>query len=160
MNTTTIVTLSEEAAIYLILCGQEIAFGHGQVGSAERRYASLMTSAFPGWHMLAADDNSNEGKLLRSGPKAKLFEQLKSAKHTNPATVWARVRKYAAEELASNEGGEGEGGEGEKTKAREIRTRLREEIAKLVKAIDREEFPAEDLRAVKDLLELAILKIA
>ena len=172
MNTTTIVTITPneaEAVLQLqadaiIEAGLAIATGHGTVGSAERRYASLMTQTFPGWHLIAHDDKTNEGKIVGVA-KQKLFEQLKAAKHTTPRTVWARVRKYAAEELGSAEGNEGEGNEGEgegnegDTKKREIRTRLHEELAKLVKAIEREEFPAEDLRAVKDYLELAIIKV-
>jgi hypothetical protein len=172
MNTATIVTLTPDVitpelqaqADAIVEAGQAIATGHGTVGSAERRYASLMTNTFPGWHLITHDDKTNEGKIVGAA-KTKLFEQLKAAQHTNPRTVWARVRKYAAEELGNAEGGEGnegEGGEGEgegDTKKREIRTRLREEMTKLVKAIEREEFPAEDLRAVKDLLELAILKV-
>ena len=171
MNTPTIITLSQDAVLQIqadeiVAAGQAIANGHGTVGSAERQYASLMTKTFPGWHLIAHGDASNEGKVVGVA-KQKLFEQLKAAGHTNPRTVWARVRKYAAEELGSAEGNEGEGNEGEgegegnegDTKKREIRTRLREELTKLVKAIEREEFPAEDLRAVKDYLELAIIKV-
>jgi hypothetical protein len=170
MNTPTIVTITPDVitpelkaqADAIVEAGQAIATGHGTVGSAERRYASLMTSAFPGWHLITHDDKTNDGKIVQVA-KTKLFEQLKAAKHTNPRTVWARVRKYAAEELGSAEGNEGEGeGEGEKagdTKKREIRTRLREELAKLVKAISADDHPHEDLRACRDLLELAILKV-
>ena len=131
-TTTNIVTITPIQADEIVAAGLEIANGHSGVGSAERRYASLMTTAFPGWHLVLHDDKSNEGKVVGVA-KQKLFEQLKAAGHTNPRTVWARVRKYAAEELGSAEGNEGEGNEGEgegegnegDTKKREIRTRLR-----------------------------------
>lgn len=170
MNTPTIVTITPDVitpelkaqADAIVEAGQAIATGHGTVGSAERRYATLMTNTFPGWHLIAHGDTTNEGKIVGAA-KTKLFEQLKAAQHTNPRTVWARVRKYAAEQLGNegNEGeetGEGEGNEGD-TKKREIRTRLREEMAKLVKAIEREEFPSEDIRSVKTFLEMAIIKV-
>jgi hypothetical protein len=151
---TTIVTIPpQQVAADLIEAGAAIASGHGMVGSAERRYAAMLTKLMPGWHKLAHDDDSNESKALKAGPKAKLFEQLKAAKHSNPGTVWARLRKYEAE-VEGTEGTETETGNNK----REIRARIREELAKLVKAIDKEEFPAEDLRSVKTYLELAIIK--
>jgi hypothetical protein len=152
----TIDTIPQGVAAELIEAGAAIATGHGMVGSSERRYATLMTEAFPGWHLLTEKDTSNEAKLIKAGPKAKLFEQLKAARHTNPSTVWARLRKYAAE---ATEGTEGEGTDGTEPAKREIRVRLREELAKLVKAIEKEEFPAEDLRTAKSLIELAIGKV-
>jgi hypothetical protein len=157
-TTTTIVTIPpQQVAAELIEAGLQIATGHGMVGSAERRYAAMLSKAMPGWHRLSEKDTSNESKALKAGPKAKLFEQLKAAKHSNPGTVWARLRKYEAE-AEGDTGTEGtEGTEGGNNK-REIRARIREELAKLVKAIDKEEFPHEDLRAIKTYLELAIIK--
>ena len=159
-NTNAVVTIPppQQVAAELIAAGLEIATGHGMVGSSERRYAALMSASFPGWHMLADKDDSNEAKLIKAGPKAKLFQQLKDAKHTNPSTVWARVRKYAGEATATAEGEGTEGEDGTGNSKREIRARIREELAKLIKAIDKDQYPAEDLRAVKTYLELAIIK--
>jgi len=168
MNTetnTAIVTIPpQEVAAELIEAGLAIATGLKTVGSSERRYAAMLSKAMPGWHKLSEKDSSNESKALKAGPKAKLFEQLKAAGHSNPGTVWGRLRKYAAEDEAAATGTEGEGegdtgteDEGGNTK-REIRARIREELIKLIKAIDKDQFPAEDLRAVKTYLELAIIK--
>jgi hypothetical protein len=156
--------LPQQVAAELIEAGAAIASGHKTVGSSERRYAAMLSKAMPGWHKLAHDDDSNESKALKAGPKAKLFEQLKAAGHSNPGTIWGRLRKYAAEDEATAAGteGEGEGTEGdtgtEGNNKREIRARIREELAKLIKAIDKDQFPPEDLRAVKTYLELAIIK--
>lgn len=162
-TTTAVVTIApQQVAAELIEAGAAIASGLKTVGSSERRYAAMLTKLMPGWHKLTEKDTSNESKALKAGPKAKLFEQLKAAGHSNPGTVWARLRKYEAEaEAATAEGTEGDtdGTEGtEGNVKREIRARIREELAKLIKAIEKEEFPAEDLRAVKTYLELAIIK--
>lgn len=142
----------------LIEVGQAIATGHSEVGSKERRYAALMSQAFPGWHLLEATDDSNEAKLIKGGPKKKLFEQLKAAKHTNPSTVWARLRKYAAEAEATPGEGEGEG-EGNTPAKRALEVRLVEEMLKLRKAIAKEEHAHEKVRAVDTFLELALAKL-
>lgn len=162
-NTTpAVVTIvPQEVAAELIEAGAAIASGLKTVGSSERRYAAMLTKLMPGWHKLTEKDTSNESKALKAGPNAKLFEQLKAAGHSNPGTVWARLRKYEAEAVTAEgtEGTEGEGeGEGEGNVKREIRARIREELAKLIKAIDKDQYPHEDLRAVKTYLELAIIK--
>ena len=160
-TTNPVVTIvPQEVAEGLIAAGLEIATGHGMVGSSERRYAAMLTKLMPGWHKLTEKDTSNEAKALKAGPKAKLFEQLKAAGHSNPGTVWARLRKYEAEAEATTENTEGTEGEGDTdgNVKREIRARIREELAKLIKAIDKDQYPHEDLRAVKTYLELAIIK--
>jgi len=157
--TPAIVTIAPEQAGELVALGEAIATGHNEVGSKERRYAAVMNLAFPGWYRLTEKDDSNEAKAIKAGPKAKLFEQLKAAKHSNPSTVWARLRKYAAEaEATTGEGeaeGEAEGGAAKRT----IEVRLVEEMLKLRKAIAKQEHPHEKVRAVDTLLELALAKL-
>jgi hypothetical protein len=69
---------------------------------------------------------------------------LKAAEHTNPSTVWARIRKYGQEERhgkpegASGEGGEGEG-DGAGNKPRDAVTRNLEELLDLYKFNNRQE---------------------
>ena len=164
-NTTPVVTIDttpQQVAAELIEAGAAIASGLKTVGSSERRYAAMLTKLMPGWHKLTEKDTSNESKALKAGPKAKLFEQLKAAGHSNPGTVWGRLRKYEAEAEAAiaegTEGTDGTDGEGTEPAKREIRARIREELAKLIKAIDKDQYPHEDLRAVKTYLELAIIK--
>ena len=156
-NTTgAVVTITpNQVAADLIEAGQQIATGHSTVGSSERRYAALMSAAFPGWHLLTEKDDSNEAKLIKAGPKAKLFEQLKAAKHTNPSTVWSRLRKYAAAATVAAEGGESSQDAGKRT----IEVRLIEELLKLTKAIDKEDHPSEKVRNARVLIGLALVKM-
>jgi len=69
--------------------------------------------------------------------KKELFKALNAAKHSNPSTVWARVRKYAQEYIEGvPEKTEGEA-EGSKVGARHTRSlnlRLVEELSTLFKA--------------------------
>jgi hypothetical protein len=65
---------------------------------AERAYAILLNEAFAfDWFAIEHTDTSDNAKAL--APEKKLFmKALNVAKHTNPSTVWARVRKYGNEE--------------------------------------------------------------
>jgi hypothetical protein len=81
-------------------------------------------------------------KLVKA-EKTLLYTELKAADHTNPSTVWARIRKYGQEERhgkpegASGEGGEGEG-EGAGNSPRDAVTRNVEELLDLYKFINRQ----------------------
>ncbi len=115
---------------------------------AERRYGEALCSALPAeWYLVEHNDKGEDAKKVHAEKKA-LFEVLKKAGHTNPSTVWARVRKYAQEyvegvpETAEGET-EGEGkGEGEGVGARHTRSldlRLVEDLSTLWKACKRQE---------------------
>jgi hypothetical protein len=45
--------------------------------------------------MFEASDTSDDAKLVKVR-KTALYAKLKAAEHTNPSTVWARIRKYGA----------------------------------------------------------------
>lgn len=85
---------------------------------AERSYAQALNASFGfDWFNIEANDTSPEAKTVHA-EKKELFAALKAVEHTNPSTVWARIRKYGKAEKypqAEAEGGEaeGEGGEGE-----------------------------------------------
>ena len=83
---------------------------------AERDYAVALNAMFAGfeWFDIEANDSSETAKPVHAEKKA-LYVELKNAKHSNPSTVWARIRKYGREERHGKpaEGGAGEGGEGE-----------------------------------------------
>lgn len=100
---------------------------HGVVDSAVanygamRRYATALNSLFPAtlgfnWYDIEASDTQDTFKPVHA-EKAELYKELKAAKHTNPSTIWARVRKYGKDErepVVEGNGGEtGEGGEAE-----------------------------------------------
>ena len=86
---------------------------------AERAYAVALNAAFAfDWFDIESRDTSENAKLVHTERTA-LFVPLKAAKHSNPSTVWARVRKYGKAEkyptpqAVEGEGAEGEGAEGE-----------------------------------------------
>ena len=84
---------------------------------AERAYAQALNASFAfDWFAVEANDTSAEAKTVHA-EKKELFAELKAVDHTNPSTVWARIRKYGRDEkypkAEATEGGEGEGGEGE-----------------------------------------------
>jgi hypothetical protein len=65
---------------------------------ARREYANTLNSYFDfPWFMVEHKDNTEIGKLVRL-EKAKLFEGLNAAKHSNPSQAWKKVREYGAQE--------------------------------------------------------------
>ena len=111
---------------------------------AERSYAVALNALFPfEWFEIEASDTSENGKAVKA-EKTLLYTELKAAEHTNPSTVWARIRKYGQEERhgkpegASGEGGEGEG-DGAGNKPRDAVTRNLEELLDLYKFNNRQE---------------------
>lgn len=112
---------------------------------AERRYAiALCVNLYDHWYMVEHKDKSESAKPVHAEKEA-LYKVLKAAKHTNPSTVWARVRKYAQEYIDPKpEAAEGEAaeGEGESVGARHTRSldlRLVEDLSTLWKACKRQE---------------------
>jgi hypothetical protein len=86
---------------------------------AERAYAKALNALFTfDWFTVEANDKSDEAKPVHA-EKAALYKELKAADHTNPSTVWARIRKYGKEERHGHEkgllgeDGDGEDGDGE-----------------------------------------------
>ena len=66
---------------------------------AERDYAIKVCEVLPfAWYLVEHNDKGDEAKLVHA-EKKELFKVLNSAKHSNPSTVWARVRKYAQEHM-------------------------------------------------------------
>lgn len=66
---------------------------------ANVRYAKVLNAVFAGfdWFDLSGTDTSDEGKLVRK-EKLAFFEELKSVKHSNPSSIWTRIRATAKEE--------------------------------------------------------------
>ena len=66
---------------------------------AERKYAQALCNSLPAeWYLVEHNDKGEDAKKVHAEKKA-LFDVLKKAGHTNPSTVWARVRKYAQEHV-------------------------------------------------------------
>lgn len=113
---------------------------------AEREYAKALNAefSFP-WFLIEASDKSDTAKPVHT-EKGELYKVLHAAKHSNPSTVWARIRKYGAEEAklvgthgfpmpAYDEDGnplvEGESGESGANNKRSPMLRNIEELSKL-----------------------------
>ena len=92
---------------------------------AMREYAQALCGSLPvEWYLVEHADTSDMAKLVHAETKA-LFVELKRANHSNPSTIWARVRKYAQEYIvgeaapaaAGAEAGEAEGGNTRETRS-------------------------------------------
>jgi len=111
---------------------------------AMRSYAQALCEVLPAeWYLVEHNDTSDSAKLVHAEKKA-LFVLLKAAKHSNPSTIWARVRKYAQEYIvgepapaAAGEAAESEGGNTRET--RSLARRYIEELTVLYKAGKRAE---------------------
>ena len=66
---------------------------------AERAYAKALNAQFSDftWFTIEHNDKTENGKRV-GAEKSELYKELNSAKHSNPSTVWARVRKYGEAE--------------------------------------------------------------
>lgn len=105
----------------------------------ERAYAQALCSVLPAeWYRVEHNDSSDNAKPVHAEKKA-LYDVLKAAKHTNPSTVWARVRKYAQEHIE----GKPETAEGESTggarHTRSVDLRLIEDLSSLWKLLGRQD---------------------
>ena len=147
---------------------QGVADGLTRAYGAEREYAKgLNGSMAAGWYNVEAADVSDLAKLVHAEKKA-LFEVLKAAKHSNPSTVWARVRKTAAElvkaELAADSGDAPDGGEGEEESGGAKHTRsamLRnvEELSSLYKFNKRQESLDAKVTAAQGFIASALMAL-
>jgi hypothetical protein len=126
---------------------------------AERDYAIALNAMFAGfdWFEIEANDSSETAKPVHAEKKA-LYVELKGANHSNPSTVWARIRKYGREERHGKpaegaegaEGGAGEGEGGAGNSPRDPVTRNVEELIALYKFNARQEsLPAKITEAQK-----------
>lgn len=67
---------------------------------AEREYAVALNAEFSfAWFDVEATDKTDTAKPVHA-EKGELYKVLHAAKHSNPSTVWARIRKYGAEEAS------------------------------------------------------------
>lgn len=120
--------------------------------SAEREYSVALNAYFGefAWFDIEAKDISDDAKLVHAEKKA-LFEELKKANHSNPSTVWARVRKYGKEEKQGKEekpesdGGASEAGNAGNA-ARSPMVRNMEELVNLYKFNARQDSLPEKIR--------------
>ena len=112
---------------------------------AMREYAQALCGSLPvEWYLVEHADSSDTAKPVHAEKKA-LFVELKKANHSNPSTIWARVRKYGQEYIegaaapAAGEAGEGEAEGGNTRETRSLARRYIEELTVLYKAGKRAE---------------------
>jgi hypothetical protein len=114
----------------------EVAEATGRAYGAERAYGVKLCSVLPEfWYKVEHQDKGDDAKKVHAEKKA-LFIELKKVEHTNPSTVWARVRKYAQEYIEGKQE-KPEGSTDTSVGARQNRSlnlRLIEELSTLYKA--------------------------
>lgn len=160
---TTVIEVSPLAALR-----QGVADGLTRAYGAEREYAKGLNSTMDsGWYNVEAADVSDLAKVVHAEKKA-LFEVLKAAKHSNPSTVWARVRKTGAElvkaELAAESGDAPDGGEGEEESGgakhtRSVLLRNMDELKALYKFNKRQDFLSDEMTEAQGFISSALMAL-
>ena len=101
---------------------------------AERRYAEALNAVFSfDWFEVEASDTSETAKTVHAEKKA-LYAELKAIEHSNPSTVWARIRKYG-KEARHGAPVAGEGAEGEASETAEAGSRDRDPVTRNVEEL-------------------------
>lgn len=132
-------TVTQNTVGHIDTLRQSVADAVIRAYGAEREYAEALCNVLPAeWYLVEHNDKGETAKPVHAEKKA-LFKVLNGAKHSNPSTVWARVRKYAQEYIEGvPEKTEGETADAEsKVGARQNRSltlRLVEELSTLYKA--------------------------
>lgn len=121
---------------------------------AERNYAKALNAMFSfDWFTLEASDTTDNGKLVKA-EKTLLYTELKAADHTNPSTVWARIRKYGQEERYGVEDVAEDSEAGAGNFARDPITRNIEELISLYKFnAKQEELPEKVKQAQRHIVQ-------
>ena len=127
---------------------------------AEREYGIALCSVLPAeWYLVEHKDTSEQAKLVHAEKKA-LFEVLKKANHTNPSTVWARVRKYAQAHIEGDAKPAAEGDAAAESNGaqpnRSLTLRFVEELTLLFKAGRRAESMSDKERAAHTYIGSAL----
>lgn len=133
-------TITQNTPLTLAELRQGVADAVVRAYGAEREYAIRLCSELPSqWYKVEHQDKGEDAKKVHA-EKKELFKALNAAKHSNPSTVWARVRKYAqehAEPKATPAEGEATPAEASSVGTRQTRSlnlRLIEELTTLYKA--------------------------
>lgn len=137
-----VIVVAPTAVSALETLRNNVAEANVRAYGAEREYAVALCGTLPAeWYCVEHKDTSEQAKLVHAEKKA-LFEVLKAAKHTNPSTVWARVRKYAQEHIEGDSQPAAEGDAAAESNGaqpnRSLTLRFVEELTLLYKAGKRE----------------------
>lgn len=78
--------------INLVELRGDVAKAQKVIGSAVRKYAQGLNEVMGfSWYNIEAQDQSEQGKMVKA-EKSEFYKPMKEAGHSNPSTVWARVR--------------------------------------------------------------------
>jgi hypothetical protein len=131
---TTVSGVSIESLRQCVADTEESGYG------AKRDYAEALCGILPAeWYLVEHSDKGENAKKVHAEKKA-LFVLLKKINHSNPSTIWARVRKYGQEHIEGVPEATAEAtAEAEKSKVgarqnRSMTLRLIEELSTLYKA--------------------------
>ena len=98
MENVIVVPAVESLEVQLATARHNAAEAQRGAYGANVAYAGVLNQVFKfDWFDLSGTDTSDEGKLVRK-EKLAFFEELKQVKHSNPASIWARIRATAKEE--------------------------------------------------------------
>lgn len=137
-NSTKVSKLTTAIESTLAVKRHEVAESQLRQYGAERDYSKTLNEVFSfNWFEFEASDTSDEAKAVKVEKKA-LYAELKQANHTNPSTVWARVRKYGEQERfperfvkSESEGDTIEGEQGESGKENSNRSPMLRNVEEL-----------------------------
>ena len=125
--------------VNLVALRAGVAEAVGRQYGAVKLYAGGLNDVMGfAWYDIEAQDQSAEGKLVKA-EKGEFYKPMKLAGHSNPSTVWARVRADGkADAIARGlfgevaiESAEGEDGEGEGSGASHARSPMLRNIEEL-----------------------------
>ena len=152
--------------VSLVALRQDVADAVVRSYGAERAYSVALNALFPfDWFEVEANETSDLAKKVHA-EKGELYKVLKAAKHSNPSTVWARIRKYGREEKypkaeggEGGEGGEAEGGNSQAGNTRSPMLRNVEELTALYKFNARQESLPEQVRKAQTFIVSALREL-
>ena len=155
------ITITQVSTVSLEALRQGVADAVKRAYGAERDYAHKLCEVLPvEWYLVEHNDKGEDAKQVHAEKKA-LFKALNEAEHTNPSTVWARVRKYAQEHIE----GVPEKIEGETDTSvgarqnRSLNLRLIEELSTLYKACKNAESLSDTERQAHTHITSALLAL-
>ena len=151
------------APVSLDALRQAVADAVVRAYGAERAYAVQLNNTFGfDWFEVEAADVNESAKPVHA-EKGELYKVLKAAKHSNPSTVWARIRKYGREEKypkAEGEGsGEGEGGNSQAGHTKSPMLRNLDDLTALYKFNARQESLPEAVKNAQTFIVSALREL-
>lgn len=94
-KTNNVINLKPEVQKVLDDSALNVAEGNARAYGAEKAHGELLNAALNfDWFTMTKGNKSEQGQLVEA-QRLHLTEALKAKGHSNPATVWNRVKKYA-----------------------------------------------------------------